>query len=286
MKYRSIFISDLHLGTKGAAVDHLQKFLKDNSSDNLYLIGDIIDIWALQCKWYWPQSHSNIIRQILSRAKHGVNVKYIIGNHDELLRNGLPFGLEFGDIQFSNEVEHIGVNGQKWLITHGDLFDSIMEHKFISHVGDRIYTFLLSANTILNKIRNRMGFGYWSFSKWAKANTKTVINFIYKFEDKVAAHAKQNNYSGVFCGHIHSPATKDINGVTYMNCGDWCETCSAIVERYDGVFELQILKSDGSMEIVSTYDPSSRIVGTLCNMPEELANEFRKTAEAYLGGDN
>jgi len=255
--YRSIFISDIHLGTKACAADKLNAFMKESKCDNLYLIGDIIDMWALKRKWYWPQEHSDFIKKIINRAKHGTNVVYVIGNHDEILRNWLDLGLEFGNIKFCNEYEHISESGNTWLLTHGDLFDSIMAHKWLAIVGDRAYTFLLQTNTFLNWVRSKFGLGYWSLSKWAKSNTKTVLNFIYKFEDHIATYAKDKKYSGVFAGHIHAPAIKTMNDIMYMNTGDFCETCSAIVERMDGVFELKILQSTGEMKTVIEYNPTT-----------------------------
>jgi UDP-2,3-diacylglucosamine pyrophosphatase LpxH len=251
--YKSIFISDLHLGTSACASDHLNKFLKESKSDNLFLIGDVIDMWALKRKWKWPQSHSDIIKKIINRAKN-TNVVYIIGNHDEPLRNWLHHGLEFGNIHFCNEYEYNSISGEKWLLVHGDAFDNVIKYTWLVLLGDRIYTILLKTNTIINCFRYKFGLGYWSLSKYLKAKTKSALNFIYKFENYLTKYAKDNNYDGVFAGHIHHPVIKKLNNVMYMNTGDWCETCSVVVERLDGVFELKILQSDGEMKTVETYE--------------------------------
>jgi UDP-2,3-diacylglucosamine pyrophosphatase LpxH len=253
--YKSIFISDIHLGTTACNADALNAFLKESKSDNLFLIGDIIDMTSLKRSWKWPQSHSDVIKKIINRAKNGTNVVYIIGNHDYPLRNWLNHGLEFGNIKFCNEYDYVSVSGDNWLLTHGDLFDSVMLHSWLVSLGDHLYTILLKTNTAVNWFRYKFGLGFWSLSKWAKANTKQALNFILKFEDHLAKYAKDNGYVGVFAGHIHSPVMKELHGIMYMNDGDFCETCSAIVERLDGVFELKILHSNGKMETVTEYNP-------------------------------
>lgn len=252
--YKTIFISDIHLGSNDCKADNLTKFLKETQCDNLFLVGDIIDGWKLKRGWYWPQSHSNVIRAILTKAKRGTNVVYIIGNHDEFLRSWLQMHINFGDIEFTNEYSYKDLKNRQWLIVHGDLFDQVTRHyKWISILGDHAYSFLLMCNGQLHFIRERLGLGYWSLSKYIKNKTKQALNFIYKFEGSLANYAKDNGYTGVICGHIHHPTIKQIDNITYSNTGDWVETCSALVETHTGEFQLLILSIDGTMKVIETY---------------------------------
>ena len=255
MQYRSIWISDIHLGTKGCKAEQLCNFLKNNNSDMLYLVGDIVDGWKLSRGWHWPQEHSNVVRRLLTKAKRGTKIYYIIGNHDEFLRPWLKHGLAAGNITIiSDQITHVDLHGRKWLVTHGDLFDQVTRHwKWVSMLGDRAYTALLMCNGLIHRMRKLFGLGYWSLSKYVKGRTKQALNFIYKFEKHLAAHAGDNGFHGVICGHIHTPAIKSINGVIYANDGDWVETCSVLVETHDGEFQLLLLEEDGSMKIHETY---------------------------------
>ena len=239
-KYKSIFISDVHLGTRGCQAEKLCDFLKDSSADRLYLVGDIIDGWRLKKKHYWPQSHSDVIRRILTAAKRGTKVYYVVGNHDEVLRKWLNFDLRFGRIKIVNQHDHVGINGKKYLVTHGDMFDAVMHKnlKWLMHVGDWAYNFLIWFNTKFNIVRNWLGMEYWSLSKYLKGKTKQALNFIDGFEDNLAGYAKKRGYDGVICGHIHTAAQKEINGIDYINTGDWVESCTAIVETWEGEFKL------------------------------------------------
>tara|TARA_A100001011_G_C14308925_1_gene844556 strand:- start:1729 stop:2499 length:771 start_codon:yes stop_codon:yes gene_type:complete len=240
VKYKSIFISDIHLGTRGCQADALCNFLKENTCDNLFLVGDILDGWRLKNRWYFPQSHLNVIRRILTAAKRDTNVVYILGNHDEFLRRFLPFGISFGAIKIVNQIDYHAVKGGRYLIIHGDKFDKMMlpKNKWLMFVGDNLYNFMIGLNTRLNSIRKFLGMKPWSLSKYLKQRTKQALNFIYKFEELLALHCYQKDYNGVICGHIHTPANKKIQGVHYINCGDWVESCTAVVETYDGTFEI------------------------------------------------
>lgn len=252
--YRSIFISDIHLGTAGCKAEKLIQFLKSNNSENLYLIGDIIDGWRLSKNWKWPQEHNNVIRRFLTKAKRGTKITYIIGNHDEFLRSWLNLHLDMGNISITNEIIYTDIKNREWIITHGDLFDQVTRHwKFVSVIGDQAYTSLLIINNWLYYIRKTMGLGYWSLSKYIKGRTKKALNFIFKFEDCLTKYAKFKNAHGVICGHIHHPTIKLLNGVVYANDGDWVESCSALVETLDGEFQLLILDINGNMQIVETY---------------------------------
>jgi UDP-2,3-diacylglucosamine pyrophosphatase LpxH len=238
-KYKTICISDLHLGTTDCKAELLNNFLKNHDCDNLYLIGDIIDGWKIQQnKWRWKQTHTNVIQSVLKYSKRGCKVTYVTGNHDEFLR---PFVNQFslGNITICNQAEYRDTKGNRLLITHGDMFDGITRMaKWISFLGDSAYDFILWVNTRYNYLRHKLGFGYWSLSKFLKSKVKKAINFVFKFEETLANYCDKKGFDGVICGHIHTPEIKNINGVIYMNDGDWVESCSALVEHYDGTWEI------------------------------------------------
>ena len=238
--YRSIFVSDVHLGTKDCKAEQLNNFLKHNSCDTLYLVGDIIDAWKIQQnKWRWKQSHTNVVRRILGHAKRGTRVIFIAGNHDEFLRPMIPYGFSFGLIEIHNQIEHIGTDGKHYLVTHGDLFDGITRlAPWLAFLGDKAYDIILTLNNKFNWIRRRMGFGYFSLSKYLKYKVKKAVDFVFKFEENLANYCKKRGFDGVICGHIHHAEIKEINGVAYMNDGDWVESCTALVEHHDGRWEI------------------------------------------------
>jgi UDP-2,3-diacylglucosamine pyrophosphatase LpxH len=240
MHYKSIFISDVHLGTKDCKAEQLNNFLKNNTCETLYLIGDIIDGWRIsQNKWRWKQSHTNVVRRVLGHAKRGTKVVYIAGNHDEFLRPLIPYGLSFGHIELANHYEHLGIDGKKYLVVHGDMFDGITRlAPWLSFLGDRAYDFVLNINTTFNSIRHRFGFGYWSLSRYLKGKVKKAVDFVFKFEENLSGYCKRKGYDGVICGHIHTAEIKEIEGVIYMNDGDWVESCTALVENLDGKWEI------------------------------------------------
>jgi len=239
MTYKSIFISDVHLGTKFSQADLLLDFLKKNESENLFLVGDIIDGWAIKRKFKWYQSHSNVIQRLLKKAKKGTNVYFITGNHDEFIRPFTP--LILGDsLEVVNEMEYTAIDGKKYLVTHGDFFDMItITKKWLAILGDYGYDLLLNLNYIVTKtlkffkVKTR-----WSLSKYIKDNVKKSVNFINNYEKILSTHAKKNNFDGVICGHIHKAEMRDIEGIKYLNCGDWVESCTAIVETMDGKWEI------------------------------------------------
>ena len=258
MHYKSIFISDIHLGTRGCQADALCSFLKNNTCDNLFLVGDIIDGWRLKKRWYFPQSHANVVRRILTAAKRNTKVYYILGNHDEVLRKFLNFDIDIGRIKVLNRYTYYGVNGKKYLVIHGDFFDKIMlDQKWLMHIGDSVYDILIWANTKFNTLRGWLGLPYWSLSKWLKHNTKQPLNFIYKFEEHVAEYCNKKGFDGIICGHIHTAAIKEVNGIEYMNDGDWVESCSALVEHDDGRWELVYYKWDGEKDESEDEDNNS-----------------------------
>lgn len=238
--YKSIFISDIHLGTRGCQAEALCEFLKNNTCENLFLVGDILDGWRLRKKWYFPQSHANVIRRILTAAKRGTNVYYILGNHDEALRSFLRYDLSFGDIKILNHYDYIGVDSKKYLITHGDAFDNLMtkDKKWIMHMGDNLYDFFIWFNRHFNGIRRLLGLKYWSLSKWLKDNAKHAVRFINRFEEYISAYCEAKGYNGVICGHIHKAEIKTIGNIVYMNDGDWVESATALLEHTDGTWEI------------------------------------------------
>jgi UDP-2,3-diacylglucosamine pyrophosphatase LpxH len=237
-RYRSIWISDIHLGTPGCKAEYLVDFLKFNESDNLYLVGDIIDGWQLKRGWYWRQSHNDVVQKILRKSRKGTKVIYIAGNHDEALR---PFtGMTFGEIEILNETTHVMMDGRKIWITHGDLFDGIITHaKWLAYLGDSLYTFILKLNNTFNHLRHKFGMSYWSLSQYLKHRVKNAVSFITQFETVLTDEARRRGFDGVLCGHIHKAEIREINGILYCNDGDWVESLSAIVETNTG--ELKIV---------------------------------------------
>jgi UDP-2,3-diacylglucosamine pyrophosphatase LpxH len=257
MRYKTIFVSDVHLGTKDCKAELLNNFLKHNSCDTLYLVGDIIDGWKVQQnKLRWKQSHTNVVRRILGHSKRGTQVIYVAGNHDEFLRTFIPFGIGLGNVTICNHHEHIGVDGKHYLVVHGDMFDGITRlAPWLSILGDKAYDFILSLNSKFNWIRHKLGFGYWSLSKYLKQRVKKAVDFMFQFEKNLAAYCKKRGFDGVICGHIHHAEIKDIDGITYMNDGDWVESCTALVEHLDGRWE--IVHWGELLNVDTTADSSS-----------------------------
>ena len=237
MHYRTVFISDIHLGTPGCQADALLEFLKRDTCDQLYLVGDIIDGWALRRRWYWPQSHNDVIQKLLRKARKGCQVIYVPGNHDEFARQFVNH--HFGGVEVLEEAVHITADGRKLWIIHGDYFDAVIRcAKWLAYLGDHAYELALKLNRHLNNCRNRLGLPYWSLSAYLKMRVKKALNYVTDFERAVAHEAKRRGYQGVVCGHIHHAEIRDIEGVTYCNDGDWVESLSALVEHEDGRFEL------------------------------------------------
>lgn len=234
-RYRTIWVSDVHLGTPGCKAEHLVDFLKQNQCETLYLVGDIIDGWKLRQGWYWPQEHTNVIRKVLTKAKRGTAVHYVTGNHDEFLRRFVGFGLSMGNIQVVNERVHTTADGRKLLVIHGDAFDVITRyHRWIAFAGDALYENAMRFNHHFNRVRRRLGLPYWSLSAYAKQRVKQAVNVISTFEESVARECKRRGLDGVVCGHIHHAEIRPVDGVTYYNCGDWVESCTALAEDFNG----------------------------------------------------
>jgi UDP-2,3-diacylglucosamine pyrophosphatase LpxH len=236
-RYRTIFLSDLHLGARGCQAELMLDFLRHNEADTYYLVGDIIDGWRLKGGWYWPQAHNDVVQKLLRKVRRGAHMIFVPGNHDEFARQF--FGLSFGGIEIKRNAMHVTADGRRFWITHGDEFDVVVRHaKWLALFGDWAYDFAIFINTHFNRVRRALGFGYWSFSAWAKLRVKNAVNFIGAFERELAAEAKKHGADGVVCGHIHHPAIRDIDGVTYVNTGDFVESCSVAVEHEDGALEV------------------------------------------------
>ena len=236
-KYRAIFISDVHLGTKHSNAEKLLEFLKETEADNYYLVGDIIDGWMMRNKVYWPQAHNNVVQFFLKQSKKSTNVTYVTGNHDEFLRE--YSGTEMGHIKLVNEAIHYGENGKRYLVIHGDQFDLITTNaRWLALIGGWLYDRMIDLNRYLQNIYHILGIRGFSLSAWAKHNVKEAVNFIGDYEKVVADAAKRRCVDGVICGHIHSANISTINDIEYKNCGDWVESCTAIVEHHNGKFEI------------------------------------------------
>lgn len=235
--YRTIWISDVHLGTRDCAAAMLIDFLDSTDSETLYLVGDIIDGWAMKRRFYWPALHNDVVRRILKRAKRGARIVYIPGNHDEMFRQFT--GLNFGGVEVRRKAMHTTADGRRLLVLHGDEFDAIMlSHRWLAFAGSFAYTALMRCNHVVNRARSRLGLPYWSLSKTAKHRVKNAVAFISRFEDAVARQADARGVDGVVCGHIHHAEVRGIGDVTYYNDGDWVEGCTALVEHHDGRMEV------------------------------------------------
>lgn len=233
IRLRTAFISDVHLGTKGCRADLLLDYLKSIQVDTLILVGDIIDIWSMRKTFYWPQEHSNVVRHILGKAKHGTRVIYVPGNHDEQFRD--LDGSVFGNLEIHREYEHTMADGRRFLVLHGDEFDGVVKHSpWLAKVGSVMYEFLLWANRYVNIVRRAFGLQYWSLAAYLKHKVKNAVQFISNFEQSVAYEANKRGVDGVVCGHIHRAEISNINGLTYCNDGDWVESCTTLVEDMNG----------------------------------------------------
>lgn len=236
--FRTIWISDVHLGTRGCQASYLLDFLRTHESETLFLVGDILDGWHLKKGWYWPQTHNDVVQKILRKGRKGTRVIFIPGNHDESVRQFI--GLEFGEIEVREDAIHTLANGKRLWITHGDLFDGVMQHaRWLAYIGDSAYSLILYINRWFNAIRVKLGFPYWSLSQYLKHQVKNAVNFISAFEHVMTEEARRRHCDGVVCGHIHKAEIRDIDGILYCNDGDWVESLTALVEDFDG--NLQII---------------------------------------------
>jgi UDP-2,3-diacylglucosamine pyrophosphatase LpxH len=271
--YRSIFISDTHLGTRGCRAEFLADFLKSVSCENLYLVGDIIDGWRLRRSWFWDHHHDEVLRLILRAARGGTNVVYVPGNHDEVMRKYVPLSPEICGVKLQMETEHTTADGKRLLITHGDSFDSVVRHaKALALLGDWAYTMALGLNRYFNQIRVRLGYPYWSLSAWLKLQVKEAVKAIDRFETALADDARRRGFDGVVCGHIHHAEMRTVNGVLYLNDGDWVESCTALVEHQDGRLELVDWVARNKLSLLNR--PAAKASASQQAVMQAMAAEF------------
>jgi UDP-2,3-diacylglucosamine pyrophosphatase LpxH len=264
---RSIFLSDIHLGTRACQADRLLDFLREHTSDHLFLVGDIVDFWAMSRGIHWSPAQNTVVQKILRRARHGEQVIVIPGNHDEALRDYVD--AQFGGIRLAREYVHTLADGRRFLLTHGDEFDAVTRyHRWVAILGDVAYEFLVRQNVWLSWLRRQLGRpGYWSLAGYAKRRVKSALQFIFDFEDSVIRTARERGLDGVVCGHIHWATIRDADGVTYVNCGDWVDSCTAIVEH-----------GDGRLELIHWHDTPTPAVASLS--PDGIEGEGDADAQA------
>ena len=236
-RVRTLFLSDIHLGTRGCQAERLLEFLRHYDTATLYLVGDIVDGWQLKSAWYWPQSHNDVVQKLLRQVRKGVHLRYIPGNHDEFLRD--YYGTHFGGIEVLEDAVHVAADGKRYLVIHGDLFDVVIRHaRWLALLGNKAYDIAIWVNMHFNAVRRAIGMPYWSLSQWAKLKVKNAVNFIGEYERTLAQEARRRGVEGVICGHIHHATIHNDFGLHYINCGDWVESCTAVVEHFDGRFEI------------------------------------------------
>ncbi len=235
--FKTLFLSDIHLGTRGCQAKLLLEFLERHSADTIFLVGDIFDGWRLRRGWHWPQSHNDVVEALLARAHDGTKIIYVPGNHDEVMRNYL--GTHFGGIEVKETDIHVTAEGKRLLVTHGDQYDVVvMNAKWLAHIGDRAYAFVLWLNTWVNRIRRLWGGQFWSLSNWAKQKVKGAVNFIGDYEKVLTDEAARGGFDGIVCGHIHHAKIEPVGEMLYVNTGDWVESCTAVVEDDAGALHL------------------------------------------------
>ncbi|HEX4332796.1 MAG TPA: UDP-2,3-diacylglucosamine diphosphatase [Usitatibacter sp.] len=255
LRFRSIFISDIHLGTSGCQAERLLDFLRHTDSKHLYLVGDIIDGWQLKRRWFWNQAHNDVVQKVLRKARKGTQVTYIAGNHDEAARQFL--GLAFGGIEIRAEAEHRTADGRRLLVIHGDLFDAVVQGaKWLAYLGDWLYIVTLRANRWFNHARATLGLPYWSLAQFLKHKVKNAVSYIGEFEAALAQEARKRGFDGVVCGHIHKAEVRDIGGILYCNDGDWVESLTALVELESGELTIIDWKSIEALRNVAINEGS------------------------------
>ena len=235
--HRTIFISDIHLGTRGCKAELLADFLARNRCQTLYLVGDIIDGWQLKRRWFWNDAHGRVVQEILRKVDEGTRVVFVPGNHDEFLR---PYcGRTYAGIEVAREAIHQTADGRRFLVIHGDQFDGVVNYaQWLSHLGAFAYDRALQLNELLHRARRFLGFPYWSLSAWLKHAVKDAVEYVCRFEEAIAQAAELHGLDGVVCGHIHQAQIRRIGRVLYLNDGDWVESCTALVEDVLGHLEI------------------------------------------------
>ncbi|MGY6587515.1 MAG: UDP-2,3-diacylglucosamine diphosphatase [Wenzhouxiangella sp.] len=252
---RTIWISDVHLGFPGSSAEHLTRFLSGMRCETLYLVGDIVDFWYLKKKRHWPQAHNNVIRTILGKAKHGTRIVFVPGNHDEVMRQYC--GMQLGEVEIINEIVHETADGKRLLVLHGDQFDAaVISSPLIGLIGSKLYDSLLNLNRLVNWGRGKLGLDHWSLASFLKQRVKNAVKFISNFEQAVVKEARHHRVDGLICGHIHRPEINESGEVMYLNCGDWVESCTALIEHHDGTIDL--VHSAEQQRIIKTLPARAR----------------------------
>ncbi len=235
--FKTVWVSDVHLGTKGSRAKEFLEFLKTIECEKIFLVGDIVDGWQLSKRWYWPQTHNDVVQKILEKAKRGTEIIFIPGNHDEVARDFI--GLTMGGIKVKDDDIHFTADGKKFWVVHGDLFDNVIQHaRWLAYIGDWAYVFLLKTNAVFNAIRRLFKLPYWSLSQYLKSKVKLAVSFMSAFEKSIATETRRRGCDGVICGHIHKAEMKMVEDIMYANDGDWVESMTALVENFDGKLEI------------------------------------------------
>jgi UDP-2,3-diacylglucosamine pyrophosphatase LpxH len=269
-RYRALFLSDIHLGTRACQADRLLSFLRQHDADTIYLVGDIVDFWRIKRGPCWPQTHNDVVQKLLRKVRKGTRIVFVPGNHDEALRDYC--GTNFGGIELQLDCIHETADGHRLLVMHGDEFDVVVRYaRWLACLGDRSYQLALRCNTPLNWVRRRLGFGYWSLSAYLKHRVKKAVNYIGEFEHALAEEARRRGVDGVICGHIHHPADRMFGGIRYLNCGDWVESCTALAET-----------ATGELSVIRWHDEGASARGPLTRTePMEAAISF-EGASAFI----
>jgi len=260
MNYRSIWISDVHLGTRHSQVGKLLAFLRETECEQLYIVGDFIDGWQLRRKWFWTEEYNLLVQKLLRKNRKQTRVTFIIGNHDEFLEQFL--GLNFGAVQLAERTVHIAADGKRYVVIHGHQFDGLAHfNRLLDRVGSALYERILDMNVWVNRVRRLLGFGYWSFASYIKLKAKRAMKYVNDYEEALIQFARKSEACGVICGHIHRPEIRQVGDVVYMNCGDWIENCTALVEDFTGKISLLNFhdREPAEAEAVKEISPTNRI---------------------------
>jgi UDP-2,3-diacylglucosamine pyrophosphatase LpxH len=279
IRVRTVWISDLHLGTPGCKAEALLDFLRTVECETLFLVGDIIDGWQLRRSWYWPQAHNDVVQKLLRKARKGTRVIFVPGNHDEFARKYL--GHNFGGVDVVEEYIHQTADGRRLWVTHGDHFDGVIQcAKWLAYVGDWAYELILRWNSHLNSARARMGLPYWSLSKYLKQKVKRAVSYVSDFESAVSREARSRGVHGVVCGHIHHAEMRMVEGVLYCNDGDWVESLTALVEHADG--RLEILDWDAALRVQQPVPAKMAAHANEAPTPTAAAFSAKRAAQRFL----
>jgi UDP-2,3-diacylglucosamine pyrophosphatase LpxH len=271
LRYRTVFLSDTHLGSRGSQARDLVRFLRCIECERLYLVGDIVDLWRMKNRTFWPSEHNDAVQQVLKIVKSGVDVLFIPGNHDEAARQYC--GLRFGGVRVEHDAVHHAADGRTFLVTHGDQFDLVVKHShLLSLLGSAAYEWLIRVNRVYNGARRMLGYDYWSLAQYVKLKVKSACMFVSRFEEMLANEARRRGMDGVICGHIHKAEARRHGNIAYYNCGDWTESCTAVVEHFDG-----------SIEVIEALPAIAEMVkrqAALAHLPDAGADEPAAAASA------